>query len=90
MATKAKRTQATKTKKKEASKAKSKLNRPPVSEPKPQSLMDRLPKNEIEYLEMMIRMDERNIDGSGSGLDLLFTAQRERSLAKIAALKAAK
>jgi hypothetical protein len=61
-----------------------------VSRPKLPSLLDRLPKTELEYLEMLVRMDERNISGNGDSIDQLFTRQRDRTLAKIAVLKAAK
>lgn len=61
-----------------------------VAKPRLSSFLDRLPKTEIEYLEMLVRMDERHITGNGDSLDQLFTKQRDRNLAKIAALKAAK
>jgi hypothetical protein len=63
---------------------------PKVAKPKLPSLIDRLPKTEEEYLEMLIRMDERHIDGTGSSLDQFFTNQRNRTAAKLAALRAAK
>lgn len=70
--------------------AKKKATAPAPKKSNLASFIDRLPKNEIEYLEMLARKDQEQIKGDGSSLDDLFTKQRDRNLAKAAALKAAK
>lgn len=49
-----------------------------------------VPRTEIEYLELLIKYDERNIDGSGSSLDQLFQGQKDRKLKRIEELKGSK
>lgn len=81
MGTKAKRRPTTKKSKKKAA--------PRSGQKSGQTVQTRQARTEIEYLELLIQFDERNIDGSGSSLDQLFTKQRDRTRAKIEALKAA-
>ncbi len=80
MPTKRKRTPA---------KNKSKKDRVRADKPAP-NLLDRLPKNDIERVEMLIRMDRRNIDGSGSSVDQLFEQQLRRHLTTLDELKGKK
>lgn len=46
--------------------------------PKGPTLMDRLPKNEIERLELMIRMTEKHIDPRGVDTTMANQADRLR------------
>lgn len=48
---------------------------------KKQTLMDRLPENEIEYTELLIAMTERRIKPDSK--DTIWTEQKARLLAKL-------
>lgn len=67
-----------------------KKRRPAKKTKKNTSFLDRLPKTELAYWEMMARKDQEQIKGDGSSLDALFEAQKARALKKVEALKAAK
>jgi hypothetical protein len=53
--------------------------------PKKPTMLDRLPKNEIERLELMIRMTEKHINPNGS--DKTMANQAERLRAQLEELK---
>lgn len=51
------------------------------------TLLDRLPKNDIEYLELLIRMTEKHISPYGTSLDDFFIGQAARLKKKLKELK---
>lgn len=51
------------------------------------TLLDRLPKNEIEYLELLIRMTEKHISPHGTDLDAFFVGQAARLKRQLEELK---
>jgi hypothetical protein len=51
------------------------------------TLLDRLPKNEREYIERLIEMTERNISPHNSSVDEFFKGQAARLRKKLEELK---
>jgi hypothetical protein len=64
-----------------------KKKRKPTKRVKRNPLLDRLPKNREEYLQLLIRLTERNITNNGTDLDAFFVSQAEKLKKQLAELR---
>lgn len=72
---------------KKSSKAKKSVKKAAKKEPKKLTLLDRLPKNEIERMELMIRMTEKHINPNSANCTM--AAQAVRLKAELEEMKKA-